>query len=275
MVTPPDPESVWQTFGATARGALHVQRGLPNQDSHAFSSGERRGGLVLAVADGHGDSRCVRADVGARLAVGAATRSALLLYDEPESAPGAPDPALLAAQLVEATVHEWQSAVDRHLEQHPGRPGEHSLLDPVRGGRMAYGTTLLLALVTEPHLVFVQIGDGDILMVRAGGTTAHPVASRAPLVGGETLSLAADDPVACAAMSVVELDDDIRLLLLATDGYANSFAEADWDATIGIDYLRLLGERGPAWMAASLPKWVDASAQAAGDDVTVLVTVRA
>ncbi len=53
---------------------MHVKTGLPNQDSHAFTPATDQGdGMILAVADGHGDARCVRAAVGARLAVEVAT----------------------------------------------------------------------------------------------------------------------------------------------------------------------------------------------------------
>jgi len=273
-VTRPPARSGWSTFGATARGALHVRTGLPNQDAHEAAVTGSGGQVILAVADGHGDPRCVRADVGARLAVTAAADCSRSLLRSHVTVDARDLVSRFAGTLVADVVQTWRTAVDRHLSQQPWQPAELALLDPGGSHRLAYGCTLLLAVATGNAVVLVQIGDGDILLVRRDGATSRPVTQLTPLVGGETLSLAAADAVDCAAFRLIDIEDHLRLLILASDGYANSFEAADWEGPVGADYVRLLDEHGPAWMAASLPQWVQASAQAAGDDVTVLVGVR-
>ena len=86
--------------------------------------------------------------------------------------------------------------------------------------------------------------------------------------------MAGEDAVGDASCVVLELDGAIGMVLLATDGYANSFDDADWAQLIGTDYMQLLQDHGSAWIAEQLPEWVEASAAAAGDDVTVLMAVR-
>ena len=144
------------------------------------------------------------------------------------------------------------------------RPGTGGCRTGARSSSPAFGTALVL----------VQVGDGDVLAVRGDGNAHRPIGPARNLVGGETLSLAGEDAAGDASCVVLELDDAIRMVLLATDGYANSFDDADWAQLIGADYMQLLQDHGPAWIGAQLPEWVEASAAAAGDDVTVLMAVR-
>jgi hypothetical protein len=264
----------WQAFGASARGALHVKSGLPNQDCHLHAAASDRGeGLILAVADGHGDQRCVRADVGARLAVAAAAGCARQLVADSDLIAG-PATGDVARRLVPSIVDTWRAAVRDHLAAEPWRRDERDQVDRHGDDHLGYGCTLLVAVVTGWSLLLVQIGDGDILLVNDDGEPSRPIRQHVDFVGGETLSLAARDASSYAAAVTMGLDDSIRLVLLATDGYANSFETADWEQPIGADYVRLLAQEGAGWIADRLPEWVEASAAAAGDDVTVLVAAR-
>jgi protein phosphatase 2C-like protein len=251
----------WSAVGATARGALHVRTGLANQDHHGGTVLDAApDGLAIAVADGHGDPRCVRADVGARLAVSVALRAARAL---PGNATGVP------SEIAERIVAGWRAEVSAHRRQHPLPAGAAT-----NGDVDAYGATLLLAIVLADHLTLVQIGDGDILLVRADGSVRCPVPARPGCAAGATDSLAADDAAAAAAGLVVELDPAHELVLLATDGYGNSFAEREWWHDLGADYVRLLNEHGMPWLGGQLPAWLHESAQAGGDDATVMVAAR-
>jgi serine/threonine protein phosphatase PrpC len=266
----------WTAIGATARGAMHVKSGLPNQDCHAYIPATRHGdGIILAVADGHGDPRCVRAEVGARFAVAAATERGRDFMDATFAEPSATfSSGVVANELVPSIVAEWRAAVARHLAEHPWSADERAAIDVRAGGQMPYGCTLLVAAILGRVLVLVQIGDGDILAVRADGAVDRPIGPAAALVGGETLSLATNDTANASSVALLELDEATRLVLLATDGYANSFDDSAWEHPIGADYMRLLEDHGPEWIEDQLPEWVEASAAAAGDDVTVLLAVR-
>src|SRR5437660_261399 len=62
-----DEVATWQVITGSARGAAHRASGLPNQDAVASQDGP--GGVVVAVADGHGHIRHFRSADGAALAV--------------------------------------------------------------------------------------------------------------------------------------------------------------------------------------------------------------
>jgi len=66
--------ATWQVITGSARGAAHRASGLPNQDAVASQDGP--GGVVVAIADGHGHVRHFRSAHGAALAVDVACRVA-------------------------------------------------------------------------------------------------------------------------------------------------------------------------------------------------------
>src|SRR6267143_1036575 len=67
----------WRILTASARGASHVAKGLPNQDAVAhLLAGESPGPTMVAVADGHGHRRHFRSATGSHLAVRASVVAA-------------------------------------------------------------------------------------------------------------------------------------------------------------------------------------------------------
>jgi hypothetical protein len=63
--TTTDEVATWQVITGSARGAAHRASGLPNQD--AVASHDVTGGVVVAIADGHGHIRHFRSADGAAL----------------------------------------------------------------------------------------------------------------------------------------------------------------------------------------------------------------
>jgi hypothetical protein len=61
----------------------------------------------------------------------------------------------------------------------------------------------------------------------------------------------------------------IDLIVLATDGYANAFADDAAFAQVASDLRRWLVMRDPAWMAGELPGWLEQSAGITGDDASL------
>jgi protein phosphatase 2C-like protein len=62
------------------------------------------------------------------------------------------------------------------------------------------------------------------------------------------------------------------LILLATDGYPNSFAKPEGFRQVATDLLSMLDQEGVEPIAAALPGWLEeASQQGSGDDVSVAI----
>lgn len=137
---PPEPPFV---AGASVRGPLHHQVGLPCQDAFRYRILGKR--LAIAVADGLGSA--ARADAGARAAAGAAVTSAAEALSASE--PPALDSAALAAmRAARKRLEEAAAADDTELR--------------------AYACTLMTVVVDGNRVCAAHVGDGGVV-TGAGG----------------------------------------------------------------------------------------------------------
>jgi hypothetical protein len=224
----------------------------------------------MAVSDGHGSPASPRSGLGAALAVEIAT-DVLWQLAHPIS------PAVLAA-AVTTMVTRWTSQVLEHLACYPltaaelGRPSDSDLNRPERL-TVVYGSTLLFAVVSVHELVLGQLGDGDVVVVDDTGQAARPLPADERLMAHVTTSLSDDDAAGNVRTTIVDAGRS-RLVLLATDGYANSFRNDDDFLQVGPDVLRTADTEGIGSIRASLPGWLaETTREGAGDDIGVTIAV--
>lgn len=281
---PHGPATAWRVIGRSVRGASHVRSSLPNQDAIAWypESGEGPP-LIVAVSDGHGSPRNFRSDVGSKIAVAETTQIVHSLLVE-----GQLDPDRLSAikrlaeeRLPGELTRRWRDVVTRHLDEHPITPEELNLLEERRDARarrsiekdphLAYGATLLCVLVTGSYIVYLQLGDGDILTVAADGDVTRPIRRDARLIANETTSLCMHDAWREVRVSFQTLfGPPPALILLSTDGYANSFVDDAAFRKVGSDILDILRTEGAAVVEDNLSTWLaDASQAGSGDDISM------
>lgn len=268
----------WQTVGVSVRGAAHARSGAPNQDAwRIWQPVAGRLPLVLAVADGHGGAAYTRSHIGAAYAVNTAVRVLAQDLLPRLVAPDAPPDLSLVKRtcdewLPKVLVRRWQERVRRYSRRYP-LPSPHTdspeSLTP-------YGATLLAALLTEHFHLYLQVGDGDILTVAADGAVSRPpLPADARLLGNETTSLCTADAWRSVRLAFQPVMGDLpALVLLATDGYANSFVDSASFEQVGADLLAAIRSDGPAAVAEQLPDWLArTSAAGSGDDVTVALAL--
>lgn len=266
----------WECATGSVRGASHARNGRPNQDAvRVVPVNGAVPGIVASVCDGHGGDRYVRSDVGSRVAVevacavGQQALADLGAHADPEDVRS-----YLARSASSAIVARWRDRVlddvtrraftdDERLAA--GAPLES---DPL----IAYGCTLLLAVFGPKWVGLLQIGDGDVTVVR-GTDVSAPVPTDERLVGSETTSLclpSAVDDTRVAALAEPLPD----LVVLTSDGYANSFASRTWRTEIGLDLRDHVARLGIDAVEHRLPAWLDDSATAGGDDVSMALIHR-
>jgi serine/threonine protein phosphatase PrpC len=282
------PRSTWRIIGKSVRGASHVRGGLPNQDAIRWEPESGQGApLILAVSDGHGSNKCFRSHVGAETAVRIATKSLQELLD------GQPDLTNLSAikrtaeeRLPQQIVREWKSSVQQHLGENPFSEEEWTRLAEKEGGAarqlvegnpaLAYGATLVTALLQDEFILYLQLGDGEILTVSESGEVSRPLPSDERLIANETTSLCgpnawSDFRVGFQALST----SPPALILLSTDGYPNSFRDEQGFFKVGVDILDMIRVDGLEKVNSSLEGWLaEASSSGSGDDVTVGIIKR-
>ena len=273
----------WKVAHACVRGSSHRRSGLPNQDAVQCTVTPQGTVAVAVVSDGHGSPRHFRSQIGSSLAVStvAATLQAFLRDSVASNSP-VPFVPEQVHELERKIVSGWLSAVLSDLDQNPFTEAELATLEKLDGaeGRavverspeLAYGATLLAAGATDKVLLYLQLGDGEILSVNAQGTTTRPLPPDDRLIANQTTSLC--QPEAWKDFRSTWVTDGAlpSLVLLSTDGYANSFRSDGDFLKIGQDYLQIIGEQGLSSLAEELPAILtEATQQGSGDDITLAI----
>jgi serine/threonine protein phosphatase PrpC len=281
-------EAIWKVVGASVRGASHQRRGLPNQDAIAWlPESEDALPLVMAVSDGHSSPRCFRSDAGAALAVRCCAHVIRGFFDA--------QPGEAALSAIEGKVREclpqqlersWKDAVLCAIRDAPFSLAELEQLEKNEGGIarssveanpfVAYGATLLLVVVGNGFVLYVQLGDGDILAVGDAGEVSRPLPADERLFGNETTSLCLSEAWRDVRWKL-ETGDAARpaLILVSTDGYSNSFRDDAGFLKVGCDLLDIIRSEGLAFVSEHLERWLEEATQAgSGDDITVGVLCR-
>src|SRR5207248_10022587 len=123
-----DEVATWQVITASARGSAHRASGTPNQDAVASQDGP--GGVVAAIADGHGHIRHFRSADGAALAVDVACRAASqAAAGLAADTTGDKEAERAGQELARAVVSRWRSAVAAQLAVRPYTVEERFILD--------------------------------------------------------------------------------------------------------------------------------------------------
>jgi hypothetical protein len=285
----PRPRTEWRAIGQSVRGAAHLRTGLPNQDAIRWLPASGVGPpLILAVSDGHGSAKYFRSHIGSEQAVEAVAWMIQDLLD------GQPDPANLSAikrtaedRLPREIVRRWEEAVAEHVKQSPLTPDELGTLEQQKGvvarqavadnPSLAYGATVLAVLVAETFILYLQLGDGDILTVDKDGQVSRPLERDARLLANQTTSLCSTDAWRDVQVRFQALvDPPPVLILLATDGYANSFVNEAAFLQVGTDILEMIRADGLEAVRGSLETWLSEASQAgSGDDITLGILCRA
>lgn len=144
----------------------------------------------------------------------------------------------------------------------------------------AYGATLLVVAVTERYLLYWQLGDGDILNVASDGSVSRAMPEDDRLFANETTSLCTGNAWKDFRMVLQSLPEEAEkqpaLIMLSTDGYANSYSSAQGFEKVGSDLLRMMRENdGLASVENGLSGWLkETSAGGSGDDITAGIILR-
>lgn len=276
-------ESKWRIIGESVRGASHMRTGLPNQDAIRWTPDSGMGlPLILAISDGHGSASYFRSDVGARLAVEVAVEVIRDFLENLTSSSSLTSAKRWAEEkLPREIVHRWRNKVADHistapliedlrqLEEKEGAKARRQVtLNPVR----AYGATLLAVAVTESFILYLQLGDGDIVLVSEAREVSHaPLPADERLLANETTSLCLRNAWRdFRTYFQVVTASPPALILVSTDGYGNSFRDEEGFLKAGLDFLERMRSNGPGEVSENLERWLSmTTARGSGDDITV------
>lgn len=250
-------------------------------------SPEQRSEIVAcAVADGHGGARYVRSDTGSNFAV-QVTQKALEALIGSVGKEGLRSPNVqqrIASTVPEQIVEDWKANVDRHRTDHPLTPEEAAIWARETGAPWAeyaapalcYGATLLVVLAVRDELMFMQLGDGDILLVSDTGETVPAFATDPRHLGGQTTSLCTPDALAQVRIGFWNRPETLpSLVMVSTDGYSNSYPDEPSFHKVASDIWEMAAEGNWEKVKPTLPTWLtETTRKGSGDDITVALIAR-
>jgi len=280
----------WRIISETVPGASHLRAGTPNQDSILYVRESSRSlPIVLSVADGHGSPKCFRSDFGSQFAVKKAAQIVGEFLDERR---GHFDLAEIEREgkdyLPKEFVKKWRKTVEYHLKNNPFTEVEFKKLEEKSGmgarklieenPLLAYGTTSLTVALEEDFVLYMQLGDGDILNAAATGEVTKPLPEDARLLANETTSMCLPKAENDFRFFVQKIFDkqSPTMILLSTDGYLNSFSSEAGFFQAATDIAEMLAvENGFNDVNDNLKAWLEEATQmGSGDDCTVAVIYR-
>lgn len=285
VATPPQE---WRIIGETVPGASHLRAGIPNQDAILQvreSSVDLP--LIVSISDGHGSDKCFRSDRGSRFAVSIGVDLMReLINDKRRDYDATKIEAQARAMLPGVFASRWNAAVAADLEREPLLKEELDRLEAKDGAparatveahqSLAYGATTLTIALTASFALYLQLGDGEIIIVSDAGEVSSPLPEDERLLANETTSLCSTQAAQDFRFAYQPLTQTPpALILLTTDGYANSFTDDAGFFKVGTDMLEMLRADGFDVVNRSVKGWLEeATRLGSGDDCTLGVIVR-
>ena len=278
----------WEVFGTSIRGATHIRSGQSCQDAISLSEpNETSPFAILAVADGHGSAKSFRSDIGATFAVkSAVTELKRFLAEQGDLSDLSRVKQMAKDALPKDLVKKWAAEIRQDLDAKPLTAAEIDNLEQKDGKcarerveenpLVAYGSTILALAIGEGFALYLQLGDGDIVCVSEQGEPSRPMPVDDRLFANETTSLCL--PKAWRDFRVqLEVFSSNRpaLIMVSTDGYANSYRDDAGFLKVAPDILAMIRSAGTETVRAELGGWLaETSAEGSGDDITLGLIVR-
>ena len=266
-------------FGKSVKGATHEKNGLPLQDNCKIEEISDKI-TIIAVADGHGSSKCPRSDRGSLIAVNTfctVMKNYLLNYGKEKD--GLTNLVTFLnregdMRFAQDICEEWQARVKQSYYKNKAEnvKDDNGNTDWKKVYSL-YGTTLLGMLITDTFVFSFQIGDGDINYITA--EEISPLVEPERFLGTETHSLSKVDAWRKAVASVrrKNADEDTPYMyMLSTDGFVNSYISQEEFYKTCREYYEMIGQHGYEAVRNNLEKWLkETSELGCGDDITVVM----
>ena len=283
--------SNWIIDGATVRGIGHTRERKSNQDSIYWIHSDEHNLGILSVADGHGSETHFRSKIGSKIATKIATRTMHKFFTgfplNSTNLSGIRD--IIRYSIPRLFVKNWNDEVSKHFQKYPFTNSELLIMADKKNPsfvsqiishpHIAYGSTLITAVLTKNYVLFFQIGDGNILTVDNFRNIKTPFDKLNETENDNDVIIPLNH-TSSLCMNYSWLDFKVRiystydlkpkLILLTTDGYYNSFKNQTGFYKIGADYLDILNNYGHNHMQNKLKSMLKStSLNGSGDDITL------
>lgn len=271
----------FEAFCQSVTGQYHVQNHMDCEDYGLTCEGKNGDYKIFAVADGLGDSRCVRSGIGARRACESArdclAEFAEQMLQENHGYTGELITARIPDELIKPVYETWRERVKEHYESVPMSEKEKTDSKIMTCGddfrvEKLYNTTLIAGLLLEErYLILLQQGDGHCVVLGENGEPSFPIPWDEDCIWNITTGMSDHDVTERMRSALLDLHSTkISACFLATDGLEDSFTNLD---ELSLELSATAIEAASVPIAEYLPqfggKLSEYTQLGSGDDITV------
>ncbi len=269
------------SFSATEVGYNHVKAGKVCEDFSSYYDDDRM--RICVVADGHGSDNYPRTDKGSRFAAEAAincvkefVKTAIptdVLEDEKNGFP-------VLRQLASSILLEWHRAVNEDAARYPFTDEELKNVSEKYKNRFltqnveersiekAYGTTLIVFVITEQYSMGMQIGDGKCVFISSRGEFSEPIPWDDECQLNVTTSICDSD--ALDEFRFFVTDKQPSAVFCGSDGIDDSYASEEELYALYRSILVIFAEHGLEVGKSEIKEYLPAlTRKGSGDDVSI------
>jgi len=205
-------------MSCSVKGARHEHNQSPCQDAALVQEFDDM--VLLAVADGHGDSKHSLSERGSQFAVEVACdilRQALLSIDEEKTSQEVHN--MLVSSIAGRIAWEWNIRCKKDALGSPALQIDGEWSEEL----VAYGSTLIAIGISKNWLIAYQLGDGDVLLLDTN-KQPHFLFQEEEISGIFTHSLCQPNHLEKAQIHCQKHRNHISKILICTDGIRDSLS---------------------------------------------------
>lgn len=188
---------MWQAIGASVKGTSHILTNTVCQDANGFLIAD--GYIILAVADGLGSAP--NADKGSKLAV-----EAVLVYLQKS-----------LSETIPSAENSWADLMIESFQK--TRVFLEEASKSLNKNTHDFGTTLIVAILTDEWVITGHIGDGAVVVLFSDGVMKTVSEPHRGEYANEVVPLTALDAMDHARVSATK--QEAGAIALFTDGLQN------------------------------------------------------
>lgn len=196
-------------FSVFSKSVVGYKNEIKDKSSQDYLKFEKiKDGIICAIADGHSGDFFINSHIGSRLACEAAIET--LKNYEDEDMNKMKD--LLNNKTLQVQIcNKWRELVKEDMKD--------SLPSVFRNNYFKYGTTLLIVMIKDNYIVYLRLGDGDIL-VKQGDSIKRVL----PFYKKNVVDCLADEKAYEKMIyKIINLETNISTIIIYSDGFENSF----------------------------------------------------
>lgn len=214
-------------FATSIIGASHIRKQIPCQDNSCYIKG--KGYETVVVSDGHGGAKHFRSQFGSEFAVQVVKETIGSFVAALGDNANVTDEKI--NEYEKSIIFLWRSKVEKDFEKKPFTDLELKDLSPNENKEvnedfhLAYGATFLCGLKVKGKIIFMQLGDGNCVIMD-NHKTYEPLEDDDRLKYGFTTSLCSQTAISDFRHIILH-DCEKCSLFLTSDGIINSFENVD------------------------------------------------